>query len=194
MEQWVMANKPKPSRRDAILDAVLDLVVERGFHDAPISLVSQRSGASPGIIYHYFSGKEEIIQALYKRIRAAKIEAIVGDFSPEKDPRDIFLQTCRNVYGFYRKHQREMSFYEQYEHAGFKCIPMAQADERLKAYARMFSSKSKGGVLREWPQEVFQELMLNVVSRLARQSRKLSDATLMEIAEDLWKMVRANKD
>src|SRR6266700_5135309 len=125
MEQWVMANKPKPSRRDAILDAVLDIVVERGFHDAPISLVSQRSGASPGIIYHYFSGKEEIIQALYERIRAAKIEAIVGDFSPEKDPRDIFLQSCRNVYSFYRKHQREMSFYEQYEHAGFKCIPVA---------------------------------------------------------------------
>jgi hypothetical protein len=29
-----MASKTKPSKRDAILDAMLDIMVERGFHDA----------------------------------------------------------------------------------------------------------------------------------------------------------------
>jgi hypothetical protein len=33
-----MAPKPKPSKRDAILDAMIDLVVERGFHDAPMHM------------------------------------------------------------------------------------------------------------------------------------------------------------
>ena len=56
-----MAAKTKPSKRDAILDAMLDIVVERGFHDAPMSLVAQRSGASAGVIYHYFASKEDII-------------------------------------------------------------------------------------------------------------------------------------
>jgi AcrR family transcriptional regulator len=71
-----MAPRPKPSKRDAILDAMLDIVVERGFHDAPMSLIAQRSGASAGVIYYYFSIKEEIIHAVYERIRALKTEAL----------------------------------------------------------------------------------------------------------------------
>jgi len=42
-----------------------DIVVERGFHDALMSLIAQRSGASARVIYYYFSSKEEIIHALY---------------------------------------------------------------------------------------------------------------------------------
>ena len=71
-----MAPRPKPSKRDAILGAMLDIVVERGFHDAPMFLIAQRSGASAGVIYHYFSIKEEIIHAVYERIRALKTEAL----------------------------------------------------------------------------------------------------------------------
>ena len=73
-----MAKKAKLSKRDAILDAMLDIVVERGFHDAPMSLLSQRSGASAGVIYHYFASKEEIIQALYKHICGLKVEALLS--------------------------------------------------------------------------------------------------------------------
>jgi len=62
-----MVPKPKPSKRDAILDAMLDIVVERGFHDAPMSLVAERSGASTGVIYHHFASKEKIIQVLSVR-------------------------------------------------------------------------------------------------------------------------------
>ncbi len=187
-----MASKSRPSKRDAILDAMLDIVVERGFHDAPMSLVAERSGASTGVIYHHFNSKEEIIRALYERIRTLKIEALLGDFSPEQDPRETFLQGCLNFYRFYRKHQREMRFYEQYEHAGFTCSSEAENDDmRITAYARLFSGKSKGGVLRDWPVEVIQELSLNVVNRLASQPRRLSDSTLLEIARSMWELLRA---
>src|ERR1700744_5977968 len=103
-----MPPKSKPSKRDAILDAMLDIVVERGFHDAPMSLISQRSGASPGIIYHYFSSKEAIIQALYERIRSLKSEAFLTGFDPDRDPGEVFVLTFVGVYHFYRKHQREI--------------------------------------------------------------------------------------
>ena len=187
-----MAPKAKPSKRDAILDAMLDLVVERGFHDAPMSLVAQRSGASAGVIYHYFGSKEEIIQALYDRIRALKIEALIGDFSPVQDTRENFIQGCVKLYGFYRKHKREMRFYEQYEHAGFSCsTDAAEADERVVAFARHFSNRSKGGVLNEWPIGVIEELTIGVVVRLAGRTRKLPESLLREIADGLWQMVKA---
>jgi AcrR family transcriptional regulator len=187
-----MAPKPKPSKRDAILDAMLDIVVERGFHDAPMSLIAQRSGASAGVIYHYFASKEEIIQALYERVRGLKREAILGGFAPDTDPRESFLQGILNLYTFYRKHQKEMQFYEQFEHAGFTCNPLhEQYDERAAAFTRRFSSKSKGGVLNEWPPDVIQEMTLGLIVRLARQPRKLTPTVLREIAESLWDVARA---
>jgi AcrR family transcriptional regulator len=62
-----MVAKPKPNKREAILSAMLDVVAERGFHEAPMSLISERSGASAGVIYHHFESKEAIIQALAER-------------------------------------------------------------------------------------------------------------------------------
>ena len=171
---------------------MLDIVVERGFHDAPMSLVAQRSGASAGVIYHYFDSKETIIQALYERIRDLKRASILEGFSLEQDPRDTFIQGCLNTYNFYRKHKREMRFYEQYTHAGFTCAPESpQKDERAAAFAHRFSSKSKGGVLNEWPPEVLNELTLNLVVRLAGQPRKLPESVLREIAESMWQVVKA---
>jgi AcrR family transcriptional regulator len=187
-----MAVKNKPSKRDAILDAMLDIVVERGFHDAPMSLVAQRSGASAGVIYHYFPSKEAIIQALYDRIRALKRASLLEGFSLDQDPRDTFIQGCLNTYTFYRKHKREMRFYEQYAHAGFTCTPeTVQTDERAAAFARRFSNQSKGGVLNEWPAEVLNELTLNLVIRLAGLPRNLPESVLREIAESMWQVVKA---
>ena len=187
-----MAPKLKPSKRDAILDAMLDLVTERGFHDAPISLLTQRSGASAGVVYHYFASKEEIIQALYERIRILKTEALVGTFAPDRDARECFIDGCLNLYQFYRKHKREMRFYEQYEHAGFACSPEASPpDERVAAFARRYSSQSKGGVLNEWPTDVLEEVTLRLISRLASHERKLPKVLLCEIADGIWNMVRA---
>ncbi len=187
-----MAAKTKPSKRDAIHDAMLDIVVERGFHDAPMSLVAQRSGASAGVIYHYFPSKEAIIQALYERISALKRVSLLEGFSLEQDPRDTFIRGFLNAYTFYRKHKREMRFYEQYTHAGFTCAPeTTPMDERAAAFFHRFSSQSKGGVLNEWPSEVLNELTINLVVRLAGQRRKLPESLLREIAESMWQMVKA---
>ena len=187
-----MASKTKPSKREAILDAMLDVIVERGFHEAPMSLIAERSNTSAGLIYHHFSSKEEIIQALYDRIYALKTASILNGFTPDMDARQAFVQGCEGIYLFCRKHQKEMRFLEQYENAGFVCPPtLKTSDQRIAEFAQRFSSRSKGGVLNEWPQEVIQEITIGLIERLARLPRKLSPVILHEIAESLWEQVRA---
>ena len=189
-----MASKTKPNKRDAILDAMLDVVVERGFHEAPISMIAERSGSSAGLIYHHFASKEEIIQALYERIHTLKTASFLDGFTPEMDPRQAFVRGCERMYLFYRKHQKEMRFLEQYKNAGFPCQPeLNAADARIAAFVQRFSSRSKGGVLNEWPTEVHQEITLGLIERLSRQPRKLSSVVLREIAESLWAQVSAGQ-
>jgi AcrR family transcriptional regulator len=184
---------PKPPKRDAILNAMLDIVVERGFHDAPMSLVAERSGASAGVIYHYFRSKEEIIQALHIRIIALKRATLLTGYSPQMDNKAAFIHLGLNAYSFYHQHQREMRFLEQYASAGFVPTPEDNLqDADLKAFQRRFSSRKKGGILNDWPPEVLQEMTLGLIERLARQPRKLSPAVLREVTEKLWLIAKAS--
>ncbi|ADV81190.1 TetR/AcrR family transcriptional regulator [Terriglobus saanensis] len=189
-----MESKPKPKKRDAILDAMLDVVVEGGFHDAPMSLIAKRSGASAGVIYHYFASKEEIIQALYERIYTLKRTSFFEGYSPEMDAKEACIRVWMNWYAFYRKHLREMRFLEQYEHAGFVCPPAKEPLGEVElAFMRRFSGRSKGGILKDWPEEVLMEMSMGLASRLAQQPRKLPQSVLKEVAEQVWESIRSGK-
>jgi AcrR family transcriptional regulator len=57
----------KDARREQILSAALKLFGRRGFAATKISDVVKSAGMSHGLVYHYFSSKEEIFFALLKR-------------------------------------------------------------------------------------------------------------------------------
>jgi TetR/AcrR family transcriptional regulator, repressor of fatR-cypB operon len=189
-----MRSKAKPNKRDAILDAMLDVVVERGFHEAPMSLIEKRSGASAGVIYHHFASKEEIIQALYERVRALKRASLLEGYFPDMDAKDAFIQVWTNTYHFYRKHLRELRFLDQYESAGFHCRPdkNSRPDQERTEFERRFRSRSKGGVLNDLPPEVIRELTVGLAQRLAKQPRKLASGVLRNVAEKVWGAIRAS--
>ena len=187
-----MPSKARPSKRDAILDAMLDVVVERGFHEAPMSLIAKRAGASAGVIYHHFSSKEEIIQALYQRIATLKYTSFFGDFSVEAEPREPFLRLWANVYGFSRNHRREARFLEQFAAAGFPCTPALPPDDpRMLAFHRRFTNRSRGGVLCELPAPVLEEMTVGLATRLAALPAPLSHEELRLISEKVWGAIEA---
>lgn len=187
------ASSDKPSKRDAILNAMLDVVVERGFHDAPMSLIARRSGASAGVIYHYFASKDAIIEALYERIRTMKRSTILAGYTPDMPDKEAFLHVAQNIYRFYRQQSKELRFLEQYEHAGFPCQPasLPPVDDELAAFERRFTHHGDGGLLRDWPPAVLEELTVGVAIRLARQPDEIPTELLREITGSIWEMVRA---
>jgi AcrR family transcriptional regulator len=190
---YTVPPKGKPTKRDAILNAMLDVVVERGFHEAPMSLISERAGASAGVIYHHFASKEEIIQALYDRIRGLKRASLLEGCSLGMESKDAFIQVWTNAYHFYRKHLRELRFLDQYESAGFLCVPDTNGppNHESSEWEQRFRSRAKGGVLNDLPPEVIQELTFGLAARLAKQPRKLSSAVLQTVAEKVWGAIKA---
>ena len=92
----------KRDKREAILKAMLDLVAERGFHNAPMSVLAKRSGASPGVIYHYFPSKDDLIHAVYERVASIKHEVFFEGVSASDSPREALLRVWLNAYRFYR--------------------------------------------------------------------------------------------
>lgn len=171
---------------------MLDVVVAQGFHEAPMSLIAERSGASAGVIYHHFASKQEIIQALYERIRARKREHLFAGYSTEMSDKEAFIHIWMNAYRFHRRFQREMHFLDQYKMAGFVC-QADSLDAEVAAFERRFATRSKGGILMNWPREVLEEITFGLIERLAKRPRKLSPAVLHEIAEKMWQAVCASE-
>lgn len=56
-----------PDRRRDILDATLACFLEHGYRATSIAQIRQKSGASTGSIYHFFSGKGAIAEALFRQ-------------------------------------------------------------------------------------------------------------------------------
>ena len=55
------------TRRDALIVAALDLVAAGGPQAATVRAIAERAGVTPGLIRHYFSSKEELTRAAYRR-------------------------------------------------------------------------------------------------------------------------------
>ncbi len=53
-------------RREALVGATLDLVAEGGAKAATVRAIADRAGVTPGLIRHYFAGKDELMRAAYR--------------------------------------------------------------------------------------------------------------------------------
>ncbi len=54
-------------RRQQILSAAFSCFARKGFHKATVHDICDEAGLSPGAVYRYFGGKEEIIEAMVER-------------------------------------------------------------------------------------------------------------------------------
>ena len=66
--------------------------------------------------------EEEITKVCTNGVRAVKRTGLQEDYSPEMDPQEVFIVVTSNACHFYRKHQRESRFLDQFENAGFVCL------------------------------------------------------------------------
>lgn len=54
----------KEVKKSQIIQATLDLFVERGYYGTKTSQISKRTGISEGLLFHYFPTKEILLEAL----------------------------------------------------------------------------------------------------------------------------------
>jgi len=129
-------------KRTAILETTLDLISERGFHNTPMSLIAKKAGVSTGIVYHYFSGKDELINELYKEIKLGTIQAMLADYSENLSLNERFLSIWYNYVHYSLNHPTRGSFLEQFENSPY--IKHVMGDDFMQAIAPFFNLFQQG--------------------------------------------------
>lgn len=81
MQRWQRRSADRPAE---ILDAALDLFVEKGFSATRLDDIAKRAGISKGSLYRYFENKEAIFKATIREniiSRIARAEAFSQEYS-----------------------------------------------------------------------------------------------------------------
>jgi AcrR family transcriptional regulator len=88
------------ARPDEVLDAALDLFIERGFSSTRVEDIAARAGLSKGAVYLYFPSKEAVLEGIVRRAIvpiAANAVHLVENYAG--DPRTIITLVMKTVAG-----------------------------------------------------------------------------------------------
>jgi len=65
-------------RRQDLITATLDCISEVGLQGATVRQIAARAGVTPGLIRHYFSCKDQMLQAAYREVMTAMTATVVA--------------------------------------------------------------------------------------------------------------------
>ena len=72
-----MAEAPVDKRR-LLLDAATKVFAERGYHESRVGDIASEAGVAYGLLYHYFSSKEEVLHTIFRETWGLMVETING--------------------------------------------------------------------------------------------------------------------
>ncbi len=75
-------------KRRVILDAAVRVFARQGFHTCRVSDIADEARVAYGLVYHYFSSKEEILDTLFLERWDVMLEAIAEADASQDSPRE----------------------------------------------------------------------------------------------------------
>jgi TetR/AcrR family transcriptional regulator, cholesterol catabolism regulator len=82
-------------RRERLLDAALEVFVDKGFDRATVKDIAASAGVTPGLLYHYFESKDAVLMALLaERSFLAELRGLLASAS-ERPAIDVLPELVR---------------------------------------------------------------------------------------------------
>src|ERR1700739_2395001 len=89
-------------KRRVILDAAVRVFARQGFHTCRVSDIADEAGVAYGLVYHYFSSKEEILDTLFPERWDVMFAAIAEADASGAPPRAKLHQIASFIVESYR--------------------------------------------------------------------------------------------
>jgi TetR/AcrR family transcriptional regulator, fatty acid metabolism regulator protein len=89
-------------KRRLILDAAVRVFARQGFHTCRVSDIADDAGVAYGLVYHYFSSKDEILDTLFLERWDLMLDAIASADAAERSPREKLAAIAAFIIDSYR--------------------------------------------------------------------------------------------
>lgn len=159
-----ISNSQKIENRQAILDAAVDLIIEKGFRATSMRAIARKAGVGDATIYNYFSSKEALLYGYFLNAMDAAAEAMHRVESIEtfdlRERLQVFLETILEGFLKDREFVDETfpSVFFRPVHTGSSM--RAIRDRFVEIVREMFDAAVESG---ELPDMVLGDLMLHCI-------------------------------
>jgi len=180
-------------KRSNIIQAALDLIVERGFHGTSMAMVAQKADVGAGTIYHYFESKEALIKELYRELEE-KIMVALWEGDPVSKPiRERFIHLWTVLLKYFIAHPLYFRYVQQYHNSPYgvslRRDALSKGDDRY-IFKNLFEEGVSQKVIKDLPLSMLSALAFGPLLTLARDHTLgfviLDDTLIAETVEACW--------
>ncbi len=136
-------------KRRLILDAAVRVFARKGYHSCRVGDITEEAGVAHGLLYHYFSSKEEVLETVFRDTWTEVLDAFTAVEASDEVPREqlrhvaaILLRSWRRDPDLVRVLVREVARSPQVQS---KVEELGQA---FKAIERIVAHGQKEGAFR----------------------------------------------
>jgi TetR/AcrR family fatty acid metabolism transcriptional regulator len=97
-----MAQAPPADKRRLILDAAIRVFARQGFHQTRVSDIADEAGVAYGLVYHYFSSKDEVLNELFTERWSLLLGAVEEADRTGAGPRQKLAAVAGFIFDSYR--------------------------------------------------------------------------------------------
>ncbi len=163
-----MTNKPI-DKREAILQASLEIFAENGFHGSPTSQISKVANVGTGTIYRYFENKDALIDALHEEIDGRLRPAMSEGIDVEAPVRENVLRILKRVFHFFLENPHEFRFLEMYYNSPYGIAKVRSEKETCeRPILQILRKGAERQVVKDLPDELLFGLCFGPMLMLTR--------------------------
>ncbi len=186
----------KTDKREAVLEAALELFSDRGFHGTAVPLIAARAGVGAGTIYRYFESKEAIVNALYAHWKMELGRFLTEGHPVEASPRQQFRHFWRQSARFAMAHPQAIKFLELHHHAPYLNEASRAIEAQVLAHGFAFLEHCRlNDITKRVPDQLLGSLVWGAfvgMVKAAWEGRISLTESLIDQAEQCcWEAIRA---
>jgi AcrR family transcriptional regulator len=174
-------------KRSEIMQAALEIIAKRGFHDAPMAEIAAKAHVATGTIYRYFENKDVMINELSRELEERISAELLKDYPAGGSLRERFLHMIKGIFLHFISYPLHFLYLEQYFNSPYgislrREMLLGKSGNR-DILMEMFESGIEQKELKELPKAVLFSLALGPMIILMRDhilGFVLLDATLIE--------------
>jgi len=184
------------SKRTPLIDAVVQVVAQHGFHGASMSIIANRSGVVPGTIYVHFENKDQLIREAFKELEGRFLEKVMKEYPSKGSIRRRFFHLADGLIRHWMLSPAEFLFVDQflsspYGQVGAVSRPMAVG--RYGRIVQLFSEGREKRLFKEMPLVMLFALASGPIIQVLRACLAgmlhLDDDTIAGTVQACWEAV-----
>lgn len=181
-------------KREDILAATCDLIVEDGIQALSFSRIFARAKVGAGTVYNYFENKEILVNELYRNTLEIMDAALLVNYDKDASIKDRFCLMLLNMVGFVRAHPKENALLTALSHSPYIGAELRDRPRAsLSAALDLIDEGQKAGIIVSMDGMVAMSMaavsIICVVEGQAAGKYPTGDAIIEQAIEACWRMI-----